>query len=126
MPRGAFPAKPDPGGTTRHSANGHMYHPDMRSKPLLLPDSGPLLGTGYLALWLLLQATAQPYWILPFGLRFAALLLAPMRYWVWFLGAELAATVLDHCVHGNSTARREKDASRPNGGGASANGGQGC
>ena len=100
MSRGAFPLEPDPGDATCHSADGHMYHPGMRSKPLLLPDSGPLLGAGYLALWLLLQATAQPYWILPFGLRFAALLLAPMRYWVWFLGAELAATAGIGLFHG--------------------------
>jgi len=69
-----------------------MYHQPMRFKPSLLPDSGPILGAGYLALWLLLGAAAQPYWMLPFGLRFAALLLVPMRHWGWLLGAELVAS----------------------------------
>ncbi len=70
-----------------------MYHSRMRLKPLRLPDSGPLLGAGYLLLWLLLWPTVQPYWMLPYGLRFGALLLTPVRYWGWLLGAELAATV---------------------------------
>jgi two-component system sensor histidine kinase UhpB len=38
-----------------------MYHRRMRSKSLLLPNSGPILGAGYLVLWLLLQTTAQPF-----------------------------------------------------------------
>lgn len=64
----------------------------MRLKSLRLPDSGPLLGAGYLVLWLLLWLTVQPYWMLPYGLRFGALLLTPMRYWGWLIGAEIAAT----------------------------------
>ncbi len=72
----------------------------MRSKSSLLPNSGPLLGAGYLVLWLLLGATAQPYWMLPYGLRFAALLLVPMRYWVWLLVAELIATAGIDVVRG--------------------------
>ena len=68
-----------------------MYHPCMQAKSLHLPDSGPLLGIGYLLLWLLLWPTVQPYWMLPYGLRFGALLLTPVRYWGWLLGAELAA-----------------------------------
>ncbi|WP_426699639.1 MASE1 domain-containing sensor histidine kinase [Rhodanobacter sp. Col0626] len=63
----------------------------MRLKTLRLPDSGPLLGAGYLLLWLLLWPTVQSYWMLPYGLRFGALLLTPVRYWGWLLGAELAA-----------------------------------
>ncbi len=77
-----------------------MYHPIMRLKSSLLPDSGPLLGAGYVVLWLLLGATAQPYWMLPYGLRFAALLLVPMRYWGWLLGAELLAIASIDMVHG--------------------------
>ncbi|MCW8807241.1 MAG: MASE1 domain-containing protein [Rhodanobacter sp.] len=64
----------------------------MRLKTLRLPSSGPLLGAGYLLLWLLLQPTVQPYWMLPYGLRFGALLLTPVRRWGWLLGAELVAT----------------------------------
>ena len=69
-----------------------MYHRRMRFKPSLLPDSGPVIGAGYLALWVLLGANAQPYWMLPYGLRFAALLLVPVRHWGWLLGAELLAS----------------------------------
>ncbi|MEO8810615.1 MAG: MASE1 domain-containing protein [Rhodanobacter sp.] len=72
----------------------------MRSKRFPLPSSGPLLGVGYVGLWLLLQTTAQPYWMLPYGLRFVALLLAPLRYWGWLLGAELIAMVALELVHG--------------------------
>ena len=43
-------------------------------------------------IWLLLWPTVQPYWMLPYGLRFGALLLTPVRQWGWLLGAELAAT----------------------------------
>lgn len=66
----------------------------MRSKAFALPDSGPLLGVIYVLLWLLLLPTQQPYWMLPFGLRFAALLIVPVRHWFWLLGLELAATVI--------------------------------
>jgi len=68
-----------------------MYHRRMRFKSLHLPDSGPLLGAGYLLLWLLLWPTVQPYWMLPYGLRFGALLLTPVRHWGWLLAAEIAA-----------------------------------
>ncbi|SEI81769.1 two-component system, NarL family, sensor histidine kinase UhpB [Frateuria terrea] len=71
-----------------------MYHPQMRSKPFSLPDSGPLLGVLYVLLWLVLLPTQQPYWMLPFGLRFAALLIVPVRQWFWLLGLELAATAI--------------------------------
>lgn len=72
----------------------------MRLKPLRLPDSGPLLGAGYLLLWLLLWLTVQPYWMLPYGLRFGALLLVPVRYWGWLLGGELVAAAGIGLVHG--------------------------
>ena len=72
----------------------------MRLKPLRLPDSGPLLAAGYLLLWLLLWLTVQPYWMLPYGLRFGALLLTPVRYWGWLLGAELVATAGISLAHG--------------------------
>ena len=68
-----------------------MYHPPMRLKPSRLLHSGPLLGAIYLLLWLLLSLTEQPYWALPYGLRFGALLLLPVRRWGWLLGAELIA-----------------------------------
>lgn len=71
----------------------------MRLKSIRLPDSGPLLGAGYLALWLLLWLTVQPYWMLPYGLRFGALLLTPVRYWGWMLGAEIAATAGISILH---------------------------
>ena len=73
----------------------------MRSKPPLLPNSGPLLAAGYLVLWFLLQATVQPYWMLPYGLRFVALLLTPTRYWGWLVGAELVAVVAIEVGHGS-------------------------
>ncbi|OOG46753.1 MASE1 domain-containing protein [Rhodanobacter sp. C01] len=75
----------------------------MRLKPFRLPDSGPLLGAGYLLLWLLLWPTVQPYWMLPYGLRFGALLLTPVRYWGWLLGAELVATTGISMAHGMPT-----------------------
>jgi hypothetical protein len=64
----------------------------MRPKSSALPGSALLLGIGYFLLWLLLWPTEQPYWMLPYGLRFGALLLAPMRMWPWLLGAEFAAS----------------------------------
>ncbi len=64
----------------------------MRLKTLRLPESGPLLAVGYLLLWLVLLPTVQPYWMLPYGLRFGALLLTPVRYWAWLLGVEVAAS----------------------------------
>ncbi len=69
-----------------------MYHPRMRLKPFRLLRSGPLVGALYLLTWLLLWPTAQPYWMLPYGVRFGALLLLPMRQWGWILGAELLAS----------------------------------
>lgn len=69
-----------------------MYHPRMQSKSLSLPDSGFVLGLAYALLWLLLQSTEQPFWMLPFGLRFGALLIAPLRHWPWLIGMELAVT----------------------------------
>ncbi|HEX8779426.1 MAG TPA: sensor histidine kinase, partial [Rhodanobacter sp.] len=64
----------------------------MRPKPFRLLHSGPLLGVLYLLFWLLLWPTAQPYWMLPYGMRFGALLLLPMRSWGWLIGAELIAS----------------------------------
>ncbi|WP_049622397.1 MASE1 domain-containing sensor histidine kinase [Frateuria defendens] len=66
----------------------------MQPRTLTLPESGPLLGAAYVALWLLLRPTEHLYWILPFGLRFSALLLVPMRQWFWLLGPEIAATAV--------------------------------
>jgi len=64
----------------------------MRLRTLSLPDSGPLLAVVYLLLWAMLQPTVQPYWMLPYGLRFGVLLLTPIRHWGWLLGAELLVT----------------------------------
>ncbi|AHX12873.1 histidine kinase [Dyella jiangningensis] len=72
----------------------------MPSKSSVLPATGFLLAVGYFLLWLLLWPTEQPYWMLPYGLRFGALLLAPMRLWPWLLGAEFAATGLLAVMHG--------------------------
>lgn len=72
----------------------------MRLKLPHLPESGPLLAAGYVLLWLLLWLTVQPYWMLPYGLRFGALLLTPVRNWGWLLGAELVATAGIHLSEG--------------------------
>lgn len=56
--------------------------------------TGPLLGLVYFTLWVLLWPTEQPYWVLPFGFRFGALLLARGRDWPWIIVAELAAAAL--------------------------------
>ena len=77
-----------------------MYHPSMRLKSFHLPNSGPLLAAGYVLLWLLLWPTVQPFWMLPYGLRFGALLLTPIRHWGWLLGAELAASAGISVAHG--------------------------
>ncbi len=68
----------------------------MHLKSRFVPDSGPLLGGCYLLVWLGLWLTVQPFWILPYGLRFGALLLTPTRYWGWILGAELTAATGIH------------------------------
>ena len=73
-----------------------MYHPRMRSTSFSLRDSGPVLGAIYIALWLALQPTEQPFLMLPFGLRFAALLIIPVRHWPWLLGLEVAAAGIGH------------------------------
>ena len=72
-----------------------MYH-HRDAPPWLhrLFRTGPAIGLAYLACWLTLQAAEQPYWMLPFGLRFGALLLTPLRYWGWLLGAEFVALVI--------------------------------
>ncbi|MDE2249386.1 MAG: MASE1 domain-containing protein [Xanthomonadaceae bacterium] len=72
----------------------------MRLKPLPSPHAGPLLAVGYLIFWLLLWPTVQPYWMLPYGFRFGALLLTPVRYWGWLIGAELTATASIHVADG--------------------------
>ncbi|WP_235577529.1 MASE1 domain-containing protein [Rhodanobacter sp. Root480] len=69
-----------------------MYHRAMLSKSFLTSCLGPMLGLAYFLAWMALWPTAQPFWMLPYGLRFGALLLAPMRYWGWLLGAECVAS----------------------------------
>jgi len=69
-----------------------MYHRAMPSKPFLSSCLGPALGLAYFLAWLALWPTVQPFWMLPYGLRFGALLLAPVRYWGWLLGAECIAS----------------------------------
>lgn len=72
----------------------------MASKSLSSPGAGLLLGLCYFVLWAFLWPTEQPYWMLPYGLRFGALLLTPMRYWPWLLVAELAATgIITEATH---------------------------
>lgn len=68
-----------------------MYHLRVYAKARHSPISGPLLGIGYALMWLLLWFTVQPYWMLPYGFRFGALLLTPVRRWGWLVGAEFAA-----------------------------------
>ncbi|MEO7068178.1 MAG: MASE1 domain-containing protein [Rhodanobacter sp.] len=63
----------------------------MQRKFTQSPYLGPVLGTGYLLLWLALWPTVQSFWVLPYGLRFGALLLTPTRYWPWLIGGELLA-----------------------------------
>jgi two-component system sensor histidine kinase UhpB len=70
-----------------------MYHLAMLSKSSLASCLGPALGLGYGLAWLALWPTVQPFWMLPYGLRFGALLLSPIRYWGWLLGAEAIASV---------------------------------
>jgi len=72
----------------------------MSSKTIPSFTYGPLLGLGYALLWSLLWPTAQPYWMLPFGLRFGVLLLAPVRYWGWLLSGELIVACLFDWLHG--------------------------
>ena len=74
----------------------------MRSPYLPSLLRGPLLGLGYALLWSLLWSIADPYWMLPFGLRFGVLLLAPMRYWPWLLGGEIFAAGLHDLHHHNA------------------------
>lgn len=73
----------------------------MRLKSSLL-NSAPLAALGYGLLWVLLWPTAQPDWTLQFGLRFGVLLLAPLSYWGWLIGAELIAAGLIDYLHGYS------------------------
>ena len=47
-----------------------------------------LLTLLYVVIFYALFQTAQVFWYLPAGLRFAALLLSPYRRWPWLLGAE--------------------------------------
>ena len=72
----------------------------MASRTFSFPSVGLLLGSCYFVLWLFLWPTEQPYWMLPYGLRFGALLLTPMRHWPWLLGAELLATgIITEAAH---------------------------
>lgn len=68
-----------------------MYHSNMHQKLAYSHYLGFALGLGYLLLWLALGPTVQPFWALPYGLRFGAFLLTPVRYWPWLLGGELLA-----------------------------------
>ena len=76
-----------------------MYHAPMRNPTSRFFASGPFIGGCYLVAWLLLWPTEQPYWMLPFGLRFGALLLTPTRKWPWLLGMELGAGVVLELHH---------------------------
>ena len=60
-----------------------------------VPWQGLLLGVGYTALMLALWPTETRFWLLPFGLRYGALLLCPPRWWGWLIGGELAAALLN-------------------------------
>ena len=51
--------------------------------------AGPLSALGYAVAWILVWPTEQPFWVIPFGLRFGALLLSPTRHWLWILVAEV-------------------------------------
>ena len=66
-----------------------MYHSPHALESPPSPAFGPLLGAGYVLLWLLLWPAVQPYWMLPYGLRFGALLLTPVRYWAGCWGPNL-------------------------------------
>jgi two-component system sensor histidine kinase UhpB len=77
-----------------------VYHAGVHSRVRHLSVPGPLLGGGYLFLWLLLSATMQPHWMLAYGLRFGTLLLLPVRRWGWVLAAELVAAVLVSALQG--------------------------
>jgi two-component system sensor histidine kinase UhpB len=71
-----------------------MYHARMRWKTLALPDAGLPAGLLYALAWTALQPTVQPYWALPYGLRFGALLLIAPRRWPWLIGLELLAAMI--------------------------------
>lgn len=71
----------------------------MRTQTTRFLTSGPFLGVCYLLAWLALWPTEQPYWMLPFGLRFGALLLTPVRRWPWLLGLELGASAVLEIHH---------------------------
>ncbi|MET0331247.1 MAG: MASE1 domain-containing protein [Dyella sp.] len=64
--------------------------------------SGPALALAYFCIWLALWPTTQPYWMLPFGLRFGVLLLMPPRRWGWVLAAELLASGLAYTAGGHN------------------------
>lgn len=75
-----------------------MYHPRMqRNAPQrsgIELFAGPLSGLLYALAWTLLWQLGPAFVPLLFGLRFAALLLAPLRLWSWLLGLELLAAAL--------------------------------
>lgn len=61
-----------------------------------LPDGllRPLAAAVFAAVYsFVLLPVARFYWFVPAGWRFAALALAPWRYWPWILGGELASRV---------------------------------
>jgi two-component system sensor histidine kinase UhpB len=63
---------------------------------LRLPQAwrGPVLGLVYLAVWVALWPTQVAYWNLLAGWRFGMLLLVPMRYWPWLIGAEWGGSAI--------------------------------
>ncbi len=71
-------------------------HPPCNIPPMRLHGIsrfyGPLFAIAYAVVWVMLWPTEQPYWVLPFGLRFGALLLTRIQYWPWILGAEIAGS----------------------------------
>lgn len=68
----------------------------MRTMPsrLSMIRSGPPLAALYALLWLVMWPTTQPYWMLPFGLRFGVLLLTQTQRWPWLLLGEWLADLL--------------------------------
>jgi len=78
-----------------------MYHSGMSAKSPPSRLEGPLSGAVYALLWFALGPAERFRWMLPFGLRFAVLLVTPLRQWPWLLGGELVATALVdlHTVH---------------------------
>ncbi|MDA3914027.1 MASE1 domain-containing protein [Oleiagrimonas sp.] len=58
-----------------------------------LRTRGPVLGTAYFAIWLLLLTYAEPNWLVFPGLRFSVLMLVRPRYWPWLIASEWLADI---------------------------------